>query len=430
MSSEVFLKPVKGQLKDCIRDCFDTFGGVEKLTKGNVFIKINGTVPNRHAMTSTEVAVAAVEVVRENPKVKKIYVFDNAASGMFTRIIFAVDKLAKRVKKAGGTPLYLDEQKPIMWDLKGTILGEIPLPEILIENLIKRKDENTYINIPKLKVHGQVGVSIGIKNQHGLLYDEEKLFAHHHIHEKLIDLLGAFRPDFTIVDALHVCDYGAIPFKSEWSIPMNVLLAGTDPVAVDTIASTLIGLDTPLAKHIQMADAQGFGTCDRSKIIILPSLKLLEEHKIQCHCEASPIGPEDMIIYKGTDKCCPEGCFGLADYLCQLVYDAKHKPCNLVVGKGHTENKAFFDSSTEPFFVIGLCAVTELKDYFENRSDRNAIKVNYLADHFNPKALIPLVIKDAGISLSALSNKFSVGMMRIIFSYLNAKLHGVRCNFL
>jgi hypothetical protein len=88
------------------------------------------------------------------------------------------------------------------------------------------------------------------------------------------------------------------------------------------------------------------------------------------------------------------------------------------------------DANSGPFFVLGPCAVTELRDYFENRTDRQEIKVHYLEEHFNPNAIIPMIQKDAGIAISALSNKFSIGMIRILFSYLNAKLHGVRCNFL
>jgi uncharacterized protein (DUF362 family) len=430
MPAEVFIKPVEGSLRDAIRACFDQFGGVDALTRGNVFIKINCTFPKKGAITDPAVIVAAVEVIRENPAVENIYVMDNAAAGSFTRVTFLVEKLGKRVKKAGGTPLYLDEQKPIDYDLKGQVLGKIPLPEILVENLIKNKTENTYINIPKLKVHGQLGVTIGIKNQYGLQYDQQKLYSHHLLHQKLTDLLAVFKPDFTLVDAVEVCDYGAIPFLPEWCIPMDLLVAGQDPVAVDTVGSALIGLEMPLVKYIQMAAERGFGCGNLNEIKITPSKAILDEHRIQLHRENASIRAEDIHIVRGTEKSCYEGCYGLSEYLQQLLYGAKHTHCLLVAGKNHQDNMELLDNATGPFIVIGPCAITELKEYFDHRSETEDLKVFYVEDHFDPIGIIPAIRKAANVSLSALTKHMDVGIFRLLLSYLNAKLHGVNCKFM
>ncbi|MHA2051436.1 MAG: DUF362 domain-containing protein, partial [Promethearchaeota archaeon] len=166
MKSSVFIKPIEGDMTDCIRECFDNFGGVEAICKGNVFIKFNGTGPDPDVITDREVLLSTVKVVMEKIKPGSIYVMENSAVGFCTRLSFEIDDLGKRLEDLGVTPLYLEEQEPIDVDFKGIALDKpIPIPKILYENLVQHKGENTYINVPKLKAHIQCGVTICIKNQ-------------------------------------------------------------------------------------------------------------------------------------------------------------------------------------------------------------------------------------------------------------------------
>jgi len=206
MKSKVFIKPINESLVHCIEECFDQFGGVNSLIKGNVFIKINGTFQFKTAMTSPEVILSTIKVIKQaENEIKNIYVMDNSAVGSFTRLVFQVDDLAKRTKKLGAKPLYLDEQKSIDINFNGEVLDKpIPVPKILYKNLFEDKEENTYINLPKLKSHVLAESTISIKNQHGLIYDEDKMYKHNLIHEKVADIMNVFKPDFNIVDATSV----------------------------------------------------------------------------------------------------------------------------------------------------------------------------------------------------------------------------------
>ena len=181
-------------------------------------------------MTNPDVVMAVVEVIKEDSKkAKDVYVFDNTSAGLFTRVVFTMEKLAKRIKKVGAIPLYLDEQKSMLYDFKGEVLDKpIPIPIILYDNLIKNKDKNTYINVPKLKTHTQCDATICIKNHHGFLYDKEKIFRHHLINQKILDIMKVFTPDFNIVDALSVCNHGSYAYNLEWHLPMGLIFAGPD----------------------------------------------------------------------------------------------------------------------------------------------------------------------------------------------------------
>ena len=66
MNSNVFIRPIENDdLTDCVRDCFDQFGGVGSICKGNVFIKFNGTVPDPYITTDREVILSTVKVEKK-----------------------------------------------------------------------------------------------------------------------------------------------------------------------------------------------------------------------------------------------------------------------------------------------------------------------------------------------------------------------------
>lgn len=177
MRSRVLVKPIEEHLLESIRDSFDTFGGVQSIVKGNLFIKMNAnTMVN--SMTHPEVVLSIIALIREaSSRVKNIYVMDNCTMGAFTRLIFQYDNLAQRIKKAGAIPLYLDEQRSVPFCFNGDVLAApVPIPRILYENLIEKRDENTYLNVPRLKAHVLTGITVCVKNQYGLLYDQEKLY--------------------------------------------------------------------------------------------------------------------------------------------------------------------------------------------------------------------------------------------------------------
>lgn len=430
MAPTVFIKPTDENLKECVRECFSAFGGVNSIVKesGKVLLKINLTMPEPSAITTPEVVLATVEVIKEaNIAPKDIFVFDNCAVGFFTRLPFAIDNLGKRIRKLGVKTVCLDEQKSVDIEFNGIALDKpIPIPKILYENLIENREENTYINMPKLKTHLQTEMTNCIKNQHGLLYDDEKVYNHHLINEKVVEILSVFRPDFNIVDATTVVDYGQVAILPEYNIPMGLLLAGTDPVAIDTVGAELLGITD--VKHIQMAAERGFGSNNLNEITILPSKDLIEQFKMQLHCKSVPIKPsEKMVLIKGKEKACRTGCLTLGLYFIIFTHDTDYGPCVGVIGKGHDIKE--LDGYSGPFIVNGPCAVSELKDYFEQRKEIEGIKVIFIQDHCHLADLAKYVKKYAKIPLSALARVTPLSMFKIMGLLIWAKLHRARFRF-
>jgi len=422
MTSTVFIKPIEGEMTDCIRECFEKFGGVESICKGKVFIKWNGTGPVPEIMTNREVILSTVEVVKEAINPENIYVMENSAVGFCTRLSFEIDNLAKRIEELGAKPLYLDEQEPIDVDFNGIALDKpIPMPKILYENLVEHKGENTYINIPKLKSHIQCGVTICIKNQHGLFYDAEKVYNHHLINEKIVDALNVFKPDFNIVDATTVIDFGPALIDKTFEKPMGLLLSGTDLVAVDTIGSRLVGIND--AVHIEMAAEKGFGINNFEEINVIPSKNLIDQYKIQLNHDVNkiPIPKHPSITYfRGTEKACKTGCLFFESS--RAPPEQKIRPYAIVYGKGHDTKE--LDKHSGPFVVNGPCAVSELKDYFDKRQETQKTKVYYIEEHVDLQKAYKYAMEAGRIKLSDLSEDMPIPVERFLQLIMECRNNG------
>lgn len=424
----VFVKEYQNNMKELISQAFDSFGGYSKIVKGKVFIKINLTMADPSAVTSPEVVLNLIEYLIENGKpAKDIFVFDNAAAGLPTRVVFKTNNLSKKIKKLGVNVLCLDETKPIDLTFNGKILkGPIPFSSVIYENLMLNRDKNTYINCPKLKIHLQTGVTICIKNQHGLLYDNEKLYEHHHIDEKIVDIYEMIRPDFNLVDGLECINHGVFAFKEDWIIKINLVLAGTDGVAVDTIGAQLLGINNP--KHIELAAKRGLGCNDLSQIRVIPDEKIIDKKKMQLNDDFSKVPidvPDNIKLISGKEWAgCKGGCKIIMFYLQMLTAGRKTGPLVAIIGRGIDTKE--LDQYKGPFLVNGPCAIKEVKEYFDRRVEQENIHVYYIDRHFDIGKFITLAMKVGKIPVSAAGQLIKIPMSSVLMGYMGAKVRHAR----
>jgi len=430
VTATVCVTEVQGNLRGAIRKCFDAFGGIDRICKGEVFIKINALMPDVTAMTDIDVILETVALVKEaRPKPKKIYVFDSAAVGFPTRVVFMMEDLAKRIKKLGAIPLYLDEQPSIDMDFKGNALDyPVPIPKILYEKLILHKKENTYINIPKLKCHLQTQMTACLKNQHGLIYDKEKAYNHHMMHEKVVEIYSRFQPDFNLVEATSVTNHANFAYKEDWAVKYDLLLAGTDAVAVDSVGARLIGLDGREVEHLKIARERGLGTCFYEEIEVIPDPALVEEKKKELNNRMDQVpveASEGAIFIQGKERHCVAGCGYLDFWIRYITSSVKSKPFVTVVGKGH--DTAELDKYPGPFFVNGPCPVKELKGYFDQRKKRDRkLKVVYVDDHFDLIRSMMGVTKAAGIPMKSMMGMLKIPMSKMMIGFTGAFVRRAR----
>lgn len=165
-----------------------------------------------------------------------------------------------------------------------TKLQFLAIPNIVVE-------ADVIISIPSLKTHHKPSpVSLGMKNFMGIMpsifYGEPRYKLHQAgVHQVIVDINKALTPDLVVVDgSFGMEDRGASVYLGGKPVDVSqrigefLVIAGTDPVATDAVATRLItknwqpvpkdqNLGTPwYVHHLRMAHEQGLGTLDLSKI--------------------------------------------------------------------------------------------------------------------------------------------------------------------
>jgi uncharacterized protein (DUF362 family) len=99
------------------------------------------------------------------------------------------------------------------------------------------------INVPVLKDHGIVGITLSMKNYFGAIHNPNK-YHHQAGNPYVADLyeipLIRQKTRLTICDALDAQYEGGPPFKPQWTWPMNSLLLAVDGVALDRVGWEII----------------------------------------------------------------------------------------------------------------------------------------------------------------------------------------------
>jgi len=127
------------------------------------------------------------------------------------------------------------------------------------------RDADVIISLPVLKTHIRTGITCGLKNMKGVLPSDEKKRTHQcGLDRGIVDLLRIAKPQFTVVD----CITGLQGTNSEEAdkVPLNLIVAGDDGVAVDTVCAAIAGFDAKDIMHVQLAAEEGLGISDLKRI--------------------------------------------------------------------------------------------------------------------------------------------------------------------
>jgi len=132
----------------------------------------------------------------------------------------------------------------------GEVLQSITVPRLVTESVV--------ISAAKLKTHANTTVTLGMKNMFGLLPDKFKGKYHMKgISKVVVDINTVLRPAITVIDGF-VGMEGNGPIDGT-PVQMNLIIAGTDPVATDATAARVMGFNPYDIAHIRKAHEKGLG---------------------------------------------------------------------------------------------------------------------------------------------------------------------------
>ncbi len=140
----------------------------------------------------------------------------------------------------------------------GKALKKITVPRIVAESAI--------VSAAKLKTHNWTGVTLGMKNMFGLLPD--KLKSKYHlmgINKVIAEINTVLKPTLTVIDGF-VAMEGRGPAGGT-PVQMDLIIAGSDPVATDATACRIMGFDPHEIKHIYKAYEKGLGNIDDIQVV-------------------------------------------------------------------------------------------------------------------------------------------------------------------
>jgi uncharacterized protein (DUF362 family) len=255
---------VKGHDPDVVvPTSIDLLGGIKEIVNSGDTVLIKPNImepmpPETGAVVDPRIVGELVKLVKSaNPK--KIIVGENPAYNFKARDAFRVSGIGEMVKKLGAEISYFDEEPYVEVEVpNGRILDSIELPKAVVES-------DVLINVAKMKTHGLVGATLAIKNLHGLLQWKDKWFLAHKtdIFYKLTDIIKAVKEKLklSIIDGI-VAMEGQGPALGDIIEDMDVMVAGKDIVAVDAVASAIMGFQPLELPMTQVAANQGLGNAD------------------------------------------------------------------------------------------------------------------------------------------------------------------------
>lgn len=122
------------------------------------------------------------------------------------------------------------------------------------------------INVPVMKGHCQTKITCALKNMKGLIPNKEKRHFHSMgLHKPIAHLNYGIRQNFVVVD--NIC--GDWDFEDGGNpVPMNRIMAATDPVLVDSYVCSLMGYRKEEVPYICYAEELGVGCGDLEQLVV------------------------------------------------------------------------------------------------------------------------------------------------------------------
>ncbi len=230
----------------------------EKYVKGkNIVLKINAMWDKLYpSCTTTPMVVEGViKIILSSKKFKdaKITIVDgNTVSFMDAGKSFRVQGMNKLTEKYPVKTINLSHTKFKTISYKEAhILKKIKISQVLL-------NADTIITIPVPKTHAYSGMTGALKNQWGCIHELRHNY-HLVLHPAIVDInkFLSNKLTFMVMDALFAME-GKGP-KNGIPIHVGHILASSDPVALDTAACQMMGLNPSDYHYIKYAEKQNLG---------------------------------------------------------------------------------------------------------------------------------------------------------------------------
>ncbi|MGD2200397.1 MAG: DUF362 domain-containing protein [Candidatus Bathyarchaeota archaeon] len=249
-----------------VRKAVDLIGGFEQIIDGGdtVALKPNiltGKLSGPGVTTDPRIVEAVITLVQEAGAGEALVV-EGSGYGVPTSEALEMAGM-KGVAQRNGAGL-------VDVDMDGVVEVEVPDPLILDRIPVSRSFYNAdvKINLPVMKTHDQLLMTLGMKNMKGVIQKPTKrLFHRIGLAKAVVDLNKAVPLDLTVVDAIHAMEglgpsYGNV-------FEMDMVMASTDVYALDVVGAWVMGIEPRELEYLKYATGQGLVSLDGTGIEVL-----------------------------------------------------------------------------------------------------------------------------------------------------------------
>ena len=231
-------------------------GGIGRFVKSgqSIVIKPNFSVPRTpdQAATTNPMMVAALVKRCQAAGAKSVKVIDYP----FTNAQMCLENtgIRRAVESAGGKVYAINKLSTEFYTASnagGSVLQQLQYSRDVLE-------ADVFISFPILKHHNGTGLTMGLKNMMGLVWDRG-FFHRTDLHQTIAELAAFKRPNLVIMDAVRgITTHG--PMGPGTIKEYNQLIFSVDPVAADAYGAELFGMKATDVPHIGIAAGLGVGT--------------------------------------------------------------------------------------------------------------------------------------------------------------------------
>jgi uncharacterized protein (DUF362 family) len=292
-------KPGYPEIREAVSRALDSIGGIADLVRPGDLVLINPSwvappvEPEAGCITLPEVPRALADMVKDMGA--RPVIAESSAVGVDTEKVISGSGY-RELREMGYEVVNLKKTPHVDLPVQnGKIFDTVPCWELA-------QQADVVISVPKLKTHDQTEMTCAIKKLKGLLTDKGKKGMHQEgLFDGVIDLMSAVKPKLAVVDAL-VCQEGIGPIFGK-PVEMDLILAGKDLVAVDTVCARLIGYDPSETLLTVNAAARGLGTMDMDRIDIVGEPLDTVKRRFLRAVEDNPVEVEGFQLIYGDETC-------------------------------------------------------------------------------------------------------------------------------
>lgn len=251
-------------IPSAVRAAVNGLGGMGRfIAKGDVVVvKPNigwDRTPEQAANTHPLVVGTLVRLCFE-AGARTVKVFDRPCND--PRRCYVQSGIEAAAKAAGAEVSHIDDRR----------FREVPIPGgIAIKSwplYLDALEAHKLINVPVAKHHGLSKVTLGMKNWMGIMGGNRGQI-HQKLNDALVDLAMVVKPVLTVIDATRILTAHGPQGGSLADVKkLDLVAAGTDPVAMDAWGATLFGLTGADLPYVVKGAERGLGVMDLGRLRI------------------------------------------------------------------------------------------------------------------------------------------------------------------